>query len=545
MSRFLFLIILFFAAGTGVAVARPVPLSEQSSDALLGRAAGYIEADTLLDRAVAALTEVANRYYKNPDNKTARRKAVDAMIRLGKVYSYRLFDFPEAYNYLSTARMIAEEDGDDYSLADINVLLGNVMIVTADPGDEEKQAAIDSLLAEGFRHALAGNNEDVVTRHAVNTSIRQLLTPGWQHYSGDVKLIRRHRFVSKLRQKICLEVLDGMDAYFGKNYDKAESNFKRALAIIPVETYTERFVYGIMYLLQYVYEMKGDYAAEEAQIRGRLALAKRMKLNDYTFFTYGHLVNFFKRREKPDSVRKYMIEYLFLKDSLEENSGLNKVGNLEMLRQVERTNEEIRELSVQRQRSRRHLLIAVTVIAVVLLICAGFAYMSVRLRRNNRTLFARNRELLDLQEQYRRMISGEPPVAPVAADKPGEDFSELYDRVVKLMETSKEIYNPGFTIEALGALLHESPRSVSRAINSCFGQNFHSMLNGYRIREACRLMQEADRRIHTVEYIAEKAGFRSRTSFASLFKKTTGLTPSDYWSMAKNGTAPAAPSPAG
>ena len=63
--------------------------------------------------------------------------------------------------------------------------------------------------------------------------------------------------------------------------------------------------------------------------------------------------------------------------------------------------------------------------------------------------------------------------------------------------------------------------------------NFHQFLNGYRIREACRLMRVTDPASTTVEYISETVGFKSRTSFASLFKKTTGLTPSEYWKMAR------------
>ena len=47
-------------------------------------------------------------------------------------------------------------------------------------------------------------------------------------------------------------------------------------------------------------------------------------------------------------------------------------------------------------------------------------------------------------------------------------------------------------------------------------------------------MQTESREARTVEYIAEACGFRSRTSFASLFKKHTGLTPSEYWRMARS-----------
>ncbi len=67
------------------------------------------------------------------------------------------------------------------------------------------------------------------------------------------------------------------------------------------------------------------------------------------------------------------------------------------------------------------------------------------------------------------------------------------------MEESRDIYRPGFVVDDLCRLLGVPERSVSRAINLCNGTNFHTFLNGYRIREACRLMQDTDPARHTVE----------------------------------------------
>ena len=88
-------------------------LKTWKSSELIGRAKSYIEADTLLDRAVEALSIVANRYYENPEDKEARHNAVEAMTQLSGIYSYRIFDFGKAYDYAATARLIAEEDKDD------------------------------------------------------------------------------------------------------------------------------------------------------------------------------------------------------------------------------------------------------------------------------------------------------------------------------------------------------------------------------------------------------------------------------------------------
>ena len=530
-----------------------VKLESRPSPELIGRASSYIDADTLLDKAVTALSVVANRYYANPTDREARKNAIIAMSHLGNIYSFRIFDFPKAYTNLSTARMIAEEDGDDYNLSQILMRLANIYTVCGD-SEETKADNVKNLLTEAMDRALESQNEDIIARLCINMSIMQLQENGWGAYAGAVNKVVGHRFpASSPYGQLCVDVLSGMRAYYKGDYALAESALKKALGIAPPdESFRERYLYGIMYLLQYVYDRKGDFVAEEGILRDRLKLTRDLGLVDYELYTYMHLMNFFTRVEKPDSADKYRFKYLMLKEEMEQNSGLSKVGNLEMLRQVEKTNDEIRELSIQRQKERRNLTIAIAVIAVVVILMVVLVYMFFNLRRNHRILFEKNRELLDLETHYRMVINHheEASAAPSAPDTPEPKEDEpagreseppeeylrvLFSRILKLMDASSEIYAQGFGIDSLASMLGESQRNVSKAINACAGTNFHQFLNSYRIREACRIMQTTDFEVHTVEYVAEKVGFKSRTSFASLFKKTTGLTPSEYWRMSRKG----------
>ena len=69
----------------------------------------------------------------------------------------------------------------------------------------------------------------------------------------------------------------------------------------------------------------------------------------------------------------------------------------------------------------------------------------------------------------------------------------------------------------------------SKAINVNGGKNFRSLLNEYRIREACQRLSDADRYGHlTLQAIAESVGFVSASSFIRAFKQVTGTTPSNY-----------------
>jgi AraC-like DNA-binding protein len=76
---------------------------------------------------------------------------------------------------------------------------------------------------------------------------------------------------------------------------------------------------------------------------------------------------------------------------------------------------------------------------------------------------------------------------------------------------------------------------VSQVIHEHCGLNFNAFLNQYRIKEACKRMSDTTRYgNYTIEAIANDVGFRSRSAFASSFKRITGLTPSEYQRFAQD-----------
>jgi AraC-like DNA-binding protein len=71
-----------------------------------------------------------------------------------------------------------------------------------------------------------------------------------------------------------------------------------------------------------------------------------------------------------------------------------------------------------------------------------------------------------------------------------------------------------------------TPHQLSEILNERLNMNFSSYLNGFRVREAERLLvKRGDRSI--IE-IAFEVGFNSKASFNNHFLKQTGLTPSEY-----------------
>lgn len=96
------------------------------------------------------------------------------------------------------------------------------------------------------------------------------------------------------------------------------------------------------------------------------------------------------------------------------------------------------------------------------------------------------------------------------------------------METSPEIYHQDFSLEKLAAMLGTHTRTASRAINEVFGVNFSTLLSQYRIEEARRRLSSPEYANVTIQAIAVDLGFKSRSNFATVFKKFTGTTPNEY-----------------
>ena len=69
------------------------------------------------------------------------------------------------------------------------------------------------------------------------------------------------------------------------------------------------------------------------------------------------------------------------------------------------------------------------------------------------------------------------------------------------------------------------PRYLSSLIQKGFGASFSRLLNDYRIKAACSLLQEGKQSITDI-YLS--VGFESQSSFNRNFKAIMGVTPLRY-----------------
>lgn len=110
----------------------------------------------------------------------------------------------------------------------------------------------------------------------------------------------------------------------------------------------------------------------------------------------------------------------------------------------------------------------------------------------------------------------------------GDRAGEAAARLRRLMEEEHIFRDGALTLPALARRMDLSPHNLSEVINTRFGQNFFDLVNSYRVREVCERLADPAAKQFTILAIAFDAGFNSKTSFNTIFKKHVGITPSAY-----------------
>ncbi len=106
--------------------------------------------------------------------------------------------------------------------------------------------------------------------------------------------------------------------------------------------------------------------------------------------------------------------------------------------------------------------------------------------------------------------------------------SHLKDELHQLMLDRKPHLDPQITLQQIADLLGKNRNLVSHAINSEFHMNFFDFINSYRVAEFKGMISVDKHEHRTLLALAYEAGFNSKTTFNSAFKKLTDMTPRDY-----------------
>ncbi|MBK9488929.1 MAG: helix-turn-helix domain-containing protein [Haliscomenobacter sp.] len=101
------------------------------------------------------------------------------------------------------------------------------------------------------------------------------------------------------------------------------------------------------------------------------------------------------------------------------------------------------------------------------------------------------------------------------------DKTDIAQRLRTLMEEQKPYLQPGFSLQSLAKLLKIQPHHLTQTLNENLGLSFFELTAQYRIVEAQALLRHPDTRELTIEDIAERVGYLSKSAFNAAFISPT------------------------
>ena len=108
----------------------------------------------------------------------------------------------------------------------------------------------------------------------------------------------------------------------------------------------------------------------------------------------------------------------------------------------------------------------------------------------------------------------------------------LKKQLLGAMEEDRLYRQSTLTLNDLAEVLGTKPHNLSEVLNTQICKTFHDFVNSYRVEEVKHRLSDPENEALTLLSIGLDAGFNSKSSFNSVFKKHTTMTPSQYKSRA-------------
>jgi AraC-like DNA-binding protein len=108
------------------------------------------------------------------------------------------------------------------------------------------------------------------------------------------------------------------------------------------------------------------------------------------------------------------------------------------------------------------------------------------------------------------------------------NIQEVVTNLKKAMETDRVFLNPNLNLDILSQHSSIPSKTISSVLNQHLQKSFNEFVNGYRVEEVKRRLQETSQSNLTILGTALESGFNSKASFQRIFKEMTGISPGEY-----------------
>lgn len=263
--------------------------------------------------------------------------------------------------------------------------------------------------------------------------------------------------------------------------------------------------------------------------------------------TYSEMMrDIYAKIKNADSVRYYTSCIDSINNVIIDEQKMNKVGGklLEFENKVNKENISLLNQKINYQQLAIAIFITMTILLVILIIV--LVVKDQNLRKAFRLLIEKNEEMEKSEKKYKQLLDSYCGQNGRAFDK-ADTFAQrkrndigltqdavdsLLNKILAVMENIDVIAKPDFNLSQLAQMVESNTKYVSWTLNDAYGKSFKTLLNEYRIREACKRLKDTETYGGlTIQAIYKDLGYSSASNFITAFKKVNGMTPSVYMKL--------------
>lgn len=346
------------------------------------------------------------------------------------------------------------------------------------------------------------------------------------------------------------------------NSRMAEYYFKKVMAFAQERHMNTMYYVGPLVELGKIYlQRKNSREAIECLEIARDSVL-RMENKDRLVSIFQAMSEAYRKSGNADSAEAYRRRYLAMSDSIFNISQFN-LANGKLFEYENKEN----KARIDSLMSQNYIQLFVILVFVVFALAVTLLYVALRRKARNlqeaqKMLVSKNEELMASDSHSRQLLkryveamdkqkiqtgtenpdkgmmldadSGTESIEEHEDQRTGLGLNEelrnrLLNSITTILEDVSVISNSDFNLSMLAEKAGSNTKYVSSIINDVYGKNFKTVLNEYRIREACRRLTDKDHYGNmTIQAIYEEVGYNSAASFIQAFKKVNGMTPSVY-----------------
>lgn len=480
-------------------------------------------------------------------SETDRIAIIRSYARLAAIYTFIFFDYPKAIQSCEDGMEMAREHSLTAPLPQLYVLYAGIMANYDHirnprlPTERTRNIFLEGI--ETSIHEKDWQNLNSLVCNFINLSLAHGRLENISEVADSYLAsedIPASAPLSAFTRELCLGVRD-------LAADRSESgigHFRRCVEMSSdFKGAKDNELLAALSDLSYAYALIRDYGNAISTTEKLVGIARKEGMSDVMMYAFFDLSNFYRENGRDDMAGVYYIDYLQHKDSFLIASGMMDVDRVKALNQIKNLTKDLSILELRRQ-NQKTVIIMLSAILTMIVVLALIIILNYRkINQKNRALYQQSLELLESDTPPKQILhekdaaSTEPSEKADNGDEPAKysrynlsdnEKAEISECIIRILDHDPDIYSEDFSLNELAAKSGYKRNYISLVINETLRTTFAALLAKYRIREACRRLNSSDYSQYTIESIGRSVGYKSRSSFVTLFKRHTGMTPSEY-----------------